>query len=110
MLHQSLSNIEITNYFSYKPTFNGVFSRNNLPRIKAGAYVISFDDKNSKRKHWVLLFFDRNLAVYFDSFGIEYIPQEVLNQVKDKSISHNIFRMQDNECIISGFFCIGFIE
>ena len=40
----SLNSIEITSYFSYKPRFNGVFSRNNLPRIKDGAYVINFDD------------------------------------------------------------------
>ena len=54
--------------------------------------------------HWL------NLAVYFDSFGIEYIPQEVLNKIKDKSITHNIFRIQDNESIMCGFYCITFIE
>ena len=25
------------------------------------------------------------MAVYFDSFGIEYIPQEVLSKIKDLS-------------------------
>ena len=35
--------------------------------------------------------------VYFDSFGTENIPQKVLNKVKDKSIPHNIFRIQDDE-------------
>ena len=30
----SLNNIEITNYFNYQPRFNGVFSRNNLPKKK----------------------------------------------------------------------------
>ena len=44
------------------------------------------------------------------TFGIEYIPQEVLNKIKDKSIAHNIFRIQDNESIICGFYCIAFIE
>ena len=52
------------------------FSRNNLPRIKDGEYVISLDDKNSKGTHWVLLFIERNLAVHIYSFGTEYIPQE----------------------------------
>ena len=75
MLHP-LNNIEITNNFKYEARFNGVFSRNNLPRIKDGEYVISLDDKNSKGTHWVLLFIERNLAVHIDSFGIEYIPQE----------------------------------
>ena len=58
--------------------------------------MINLDDKNSNGTYWVSLFVDNNLAVYFDSFGIEYIPQEVLNKIKDKSIAHNIFRIQDN--------------
>ena len=48
--------------------------------------------------------------MYFDYFGTEYISQEVLNKIKDKSITHNIFRVQVNESIISGFYCIDFIE
>ena len=47
---------------------------------------------------------------YFGPFGIEYIPQEVLNKIKDKSITHNIFRIQDNESIMCKFYCITFIE
>ena len=87
-----------------------LFQKNNLPRIKDGAYVINLDDKNSKETHWVSLFIDRNTAIYFDSFGIEYIPQEVLNKIKDKSITHNIFRIQNNESVMCGFYCIAFIE
>ena len=43
-------------------------------------------------------------------FGIEHIPQEVLNEIKDKLITHNVFRIQDNESIICGFYCIVFME
>ena len=50
--------------------------------------------KKNEATYWALLFIDRNTAVYFDSFGIEYIPQEVLNKIKDKSITHT-FRIQD---------------
>ena len=91
--------MKITNYFNYEPRFNGAFSRNNLPRIKNGVYVINLDDKNSKGIHWILLFIVRNLAVYFDPFEIEYIPQRLLSKIKDKSITNNIFRVQDNEFI-----------
>ena len=66
-------------YFNHEPRFNGVFSRNNLSRITDGGYFIDLDDKKSKGTHWVSLFINRNTAAYFDSFGIEYIPQEVLN-------------------------------
>ena len=39
-----------------------------------------------------------------------YIPQEVLNKIKDKSITRNIFRIQSNAFIMRGFCCIIFIE
>ena len=50
------------------------FSRDNLTRIKDGAYIINLDDKQSKGTHWASLFIDRNIVVCFDSFGIEHIP------------------------------------
>ena len=80
-----LKKVEITRYFKYESRFSGVFSGNNLSRIKDGATVI----------HCVLSFSDRSTAVYFDSFGIEYIPQEVLKKIQDKLITHSIFRIQD---------------
>lgn len=49
-------------------------------------HVINLDDKQSRGPHLVLLFIDRNISVYFDSFGIKYIPQEVLSKIEDKSI------------------------
>ena len=41
---------------------------------------------------------------------MEYISQEILYKVRDKSITHNIFRMQDNKSVMCGFYCIAFIE
>ena len=35
----SLTNSEIQKYYQNEPKFNGVYSRNNLPKIKNGAYV-----------------------------------------------------------------------
>ena len=64
------SSFEVSKYFNHYSTFNGAFKRHNLSRIKDEAYVINFDDKQSKRTHWILLFIDRNTAVYIDSFGI----------------------------------------
>ena len=62
--------------------------------------------KKSKRTHRISLFIDRNTAVCFDLSGIEYIPQEVLNKIRDKLVTHNIFRIQDDDSIMCGFYCI----
>ena len=75
------------NCLNYEPRFNGVFSRNSLSKIKDRVYVINLDDKKSKGTHWVSLFIDGITAGYFDSFGIEYIAQEVLNKIKDQTIN-----------------------
>ena len=55
-------------------------------------------------------FFNKRTAEYFDSFGIEYIPQEVLGKIKNKPSPHNIFRIQDDDSIMCRFYCISFIE
>ena len=62
--------------------------------------MINFDDKKSKERHWVSLFIYINTAVSFYSFVIEQILQEVLNKMKDKSITHDIFRIQNHDSII----------
>ena len=73
-------------------------------------YVITLDDTKSKEAHLVSLFIDINTAVYFNYFRIEYIPLEASNKIRDKSLTDNIFRMQDNDSVICGFYCITFIE
>ena len=66
-------------------------------------YAINLNGRNSKGTHYVSLFIDKKLSLCFDSFGIEYIPQEVLKKIKDKSITHNTFRIQDIESIFVDF-------
>ena len=39
-----LTNFEIQKYYQNKHRFNGVFSKNNLYRIKDGIYVINLDE------------------------------------------------------------------
>ena len=46
----------------------------------------------------------------FDSFGIKYISQKVINKIKDKSITHIIFRIQNDDSAMFGFYCIAFLE
>ena len=72
--------------------------------------MTSIDDKRSKGTYWVSLFIDRNTVVHFDSFRIEYIPQEVLIKIKKKIITHNRFRIPEDESVMCGFYCIAFIE
>ena len=73
-----LRNFEIQKYYQNEPTLNGAFSRNSLPKkIKDGAYVINLDEYADAGTHWIALFCNRNEIVYFDSFGVEHIPEGI---------------------------------
>ena len=41
--------------YKNEPRFNGVFSRDNLSKIKDGAYVINLDEYSDIGTHWVAL-------------------------------------------------------
>ena len=106
-----LINFEIQKYYENESRFNGVFSRNNLPKkIKDGAYVINLDEYADVGTHWIALFCNRNEIVYFDSFGVEHVPEEIKEFVGNKNIIANIFRVQANNSVMCGYFCIGFID
>ena len=78
-----LTNFEIQRYYQNEPRFNGVFSRNNLPKkIKDGAYIINLVEYTDVGTHWIALFCNKNEVVYFDSFGVQHIPKEIKNLMK----------------------------
>ena len=73
-----LTNFEIQKYYQNEPRFNGVYSRNNLSeKIKDGAYVLKLDEYADVGTNWVALFCNRSEIVYFNSFVIEHVPEEI---------------------------------
>ena len=125
-----LTNFEIQAYYQNEPIFNGVFSRDNLPNnsnnnnnnnnnnkqppkrigsaIKNGAYVIDLDEYRDIGTHWVALYVNNKTIIYFDSFGVEHIPKEIMKFID--SYRKNIIRIQAYDSIMCGYFCIGFIN
>ena len=104
----SINKYKISEYYSNKPRFNGVYLRDNLPKItKKGAYVINLDEYENTGTHWIALFIKTNEVIYFDSFGIEHIPKEINKFIgSNKKIKANIFRIQAYDSIMCGYFCI----
>ena len=85
--------------------------RINLPKqIKDGAYVINLEEYKDTGTHWVALFCKENKIVYFDSFGVEHIPEEIKKIIGNRNIKANIYRVQATNSVMCGYFCIGFID
>ena len=72
-----LTNFEMQEYYQNKPKFSGVYSRNNLPKIKDGAYVINLDKFKSIGTHWKALYVNAENVTYFDSLIVENNPKEI---------------------------------
>ena len=79
---KSLKNFEIQEYYKNKPRFNGVYSKDNLPKtIKNGAYVINLDEYEDVGTHWIALFVKNDEVIYFDSFGVEHVPKKIIKKI-----------------------------
>ena len=70
-----LTNFKIKKYYQNEPRFNGVYSRDNLPKIEDGTYVINLDEYSDIGTHWVALWVNNKDVTYLDSFGVEHIPK-----------------------------------
>ena len=104
-----LTNFDTQKYYLNERRFNGVYSRNNMPKkIKDGAYVINLDEYADVGTHWIALFFNRSEIVYFHSFGVEHVPEEIKELVRNKNIIDNIF--STNNSVMCAHFCIGFMD
>ena len=89
-------------------------------KLKKGAYVINLDEYENTGTHWVSLFVKPKYTVYFDSFGVEYIPKKINKfigneqsssaKVRNKKIKASIFRIQVYDSIMCGYFCVKFIN
>ena len=100
-----LTNFEIQKYYENESRFNGVFSRDNLDSA-----VINLDEYHDIGTHWVALYVNNKTITYFDSFGVEHIPREIMKFIARKKIITNIYRIQAYDSIMCGYFCIGFIN
>ena len=105
-----LKKSEIQEYCQNEPRFYGVFSRvslpnnnnnnnkkkkkkknsnnnnnNNINNIKNCAYVINLDEYHDIGTHSVALYVNSKTATYFDSFGAEHIPKEIMKFIGRKN-------------------------
>ena len=59
-----LTNFEIKDYNENEPRFNGVCSKDSLPKtIKNGAYVTNLDEYADIGTHWITLYVKNNEVI-----------------------------------------------
>ena len=105
-----LTNFQIQMHYGNWLKFNGFYARNNLSKIKDGAYIINLDEYESIGNHWIVLYVNDNNVSYSNSFGVEHILKEIKKFIENKNVISNIYRVQAYDSRIFGCFCTGFID
>ena len=106
-----LTNYEIQKYYQNEKSLMVFFFRKSMTeKIKDGDYIINPDECAEVGIDWIALFCSRNEIVFFDSFGVEHVPEEIKEFNWNKNMKANIFRIQANDSVMCGCFCIGFID
>ena len=89
MLPHPLTNFETQSYYQ-----NDLYSRNNLAKVKDGAYVTNLDEFKSIETRWIDSSVNGEKVIYFDCFGVEYIAKEIKKIIGNENILIIIYRIQ----------------
>ena len=106
----SLSNIDIEQYFKHFNIEGKVVPRDKVgKKIKGNScIVINLDDSSGPGTHWIVLVNSsksKNL-LYYDPFGLEYPPEEVLHMNIKKGLVANTSQHQNIDSILCGYYCL----
>ena len=78
-----------------------------LKKLKDGAYIINLAEHAKVGTNQIALLCKRNGIAYFNSFGVEYIPEEIKEFTKkitgNKNIKTNIIRAQEDNSVMCGY-------
>ena len=105
-----LNSIQIKSSLKHTKNFNGVYSKDILPDLKTGWYIVNLDDHNFSGTHWVCFYYDEKNGniYYFDSFGFGP-PNEIMQKCKNMLYYNNkqIQHLSSSSC---GFYCLALIK
>ena len=87
MLPQPVANLKIQKYYQRNQNLS-VYSRNILPEVKHEAFVINLDEYKSIGTRWIVLYVNGDNVTYFDSFGVEYMLQEIKKFIGNKHLQN----------------------
>jgi len=111
-----LSNIDLQYYCKILkiPLVNILYKdlfKNIIP--KEGCYIINLQSSDiGNGSHWTALYLTKNVAVYYDSFGLS-LPRPILRFVRRLNINikiiYSVDQIQEINSIFCGWFCLYFL-
>ena len=113
-IDEGLRTDQIWKYLESHPGFRGCFPLDGIPRVNTFpcTMIINTANSSSRGEHWIGLYLDSDLCLYFDSFGLPIIEMEL-----QKFLSRYYVRVfysrkaiQHLTSVSCGLFCIAFVK
>ena len=106
-----ISNFKINEILKNDKNDIGTFFKDNVPILKNNqSTIVNLANSYDQGSHWIAIKFIGKKLFYFDSYGIAHIPDIIKNQYPNSKIITNICRIQSNNSVECGKFCIMFIR
>ena len=106
---------EIEKILHSEKSFMGCFAFDNLPKFPKlfpAKIIINTGSVNSEGDHWISMIMTSKICLYFDSFGLPVLNQEILNWLERKynRLTYSDICIQNFDSHMCGAFCIAFLE
>ena len=109
-----LTTNQITHSLKNDKTFVGCFPSNKIPAVHIfpSSMIVNTDKDGQPGSHWVAVYLDENICLYFDSFGLPVLENDIVNFLKPyyQKVIYNSVQLQDMTSATCGHFCINFIH
>lgn len=96
-----------------KRSFGGVFASDTLPKHKTcfRSFIVNLDSKVLPGSHWIAIYFHKNTAYFFDSYGRPPRNRHITSFMKQNSstIKYNSKCFQDDVSTSCGSFCLYYL-
>ena len=111
---KSLATNEIWNNLQHHSSFTGCFPADKIPHVKSfpTTIIVNTEKSDKKGEHWVAFYMEKDHCLYFDSFGLGVIEDDISLYLSNyyKSVIYSKNPVQDVSSVACGYFCIAFVQ
>ena len=105
---------EIWRHLQNKKSFMGCFPADKIPPICSYpcSMIVNTANSDNAGEHWVGVYMEENLCLYFDSFGMPILEENIHNYLSKyySTYTYNKCCIQDVKSKACGLFCISFVK
>lgn len=109
-----MNTVEVDHFLKSYRYYHGTYPRDLIPKYIPNNYglIVNTDKSNMPGEHWVALYKVNDCVIYFDSFGLPPLHEEIIKFIKANSIKgwyYNTINFQSVYSNTCGVYCVFYL-